>query len=153
MPQRVIHVGIGVWGKRWCNDFLKSSVADGTIEVAALVELDPQALEQGRIALGVDPERCFTDAARAFEATQADFCTVVVTPEHHERIFVIFQRLHSQLEFPGTGIGLATVRRVVLRHGGEVSAEGEINRGAVFSFTLEAVPESHGHDEQNHSAG
>ena len=45
-----------------------------------------QALEQGRIALGVDPERCFTDAARAFEATQADFCTVVVTPEHHERI-------------------------------------------------------------------
>ena len=37
MPQRVIHVGIGVWGKRWCNDFLKSSVADGTIEVACNV--------------------------------------------------------------------------------------------------------------------
>jgi len=86
MPQRVIHVGIGVWGKRWCNDFLKSSAADGTIEVAALVELDPQALEQGRQALGIPPSHCFTDAARAFETTRADFCTVVVTPEHHERI-------------------------------------------------------------------
>ena len=86
MAQRVIHVGIGVFGKRWCTEFLKGNVADGTIEVAALVDLDAQALEHGRKALGVAQERCFTDAARAFETTQADFCTVVVTPEHHERI-------------------------------------------------------------------
>jgi predicted dehydrogenase len=86
MPQRVIHVGIGVFGKRWCSEFLKSNVADGTIEVAALVDLDPEALEHGRKVLGVAQERCFTDAARAFKTTPADFCTVAVTPEHHERI-------------------------------------------------------------------
>ena len=45
-----------------------------------------QALAYGREALGVAPERCYTDAARAFAETQADFCTVAVTPEHHERI-------------------------------------------------------------------
>jgi predicted dehydrogenase len=84
--QRVIHVGIGVFGKRWCTEFLKANVADGTIEVAALVDVDPQALAYGRDALGIDPARCYTDAARAFAETRADFCTVVVTPEHHERI-------------------------------------------------------------------
>src|ERR1700716_1686556 len=86
MGQRVIHVGIGVFGKRWCTDFLKTNVADGTIEIAALVDIDPQALAYGREALAIPAERCYTDPARAFAEVKADFCTVVVTPEHHERI-------------------------------------------------------------------
>jgi predicted dehydrogenase len=86
VPQRVIHVGIGVFGKRWCTEFLKTNVADGTIEIAALVDVDPKALEYGRKALGVPAERCYTDARRAFAETKADFCTVVVTPEHHESV-------------------------------------------------------------------
>jgi len=86
VTQRVIHVGIGVFGKRWCSDFLKTNVADGTIEIAALVDIDPQALAYGRDALGIAEERCYTDPVRAFAETKADFCTVVVTPEHHERI-------------------------------------------------------------------
>jgi signal transduction histidine kinase len=53
-----------------------------------------------------------------------------------EQIFTIFQRLHSRNEYEGTGIGLATVRKIVERHGGTINADGEVNVGAKFLITL-----------------
>jgi PAS domain S-box-containing protein len=85
------------------------------------IALTSAPLQDGRV------EYCVRDNGCGFDMSYAG------------RLFGTFQRLHSAVQFEGTGIGLSTVKRIVERHGGAVRAAGEIGRGAAFFFTLPGI--------------
>ncbi|ULH18334.1 ATP-binding protein (plasmid) [Deinococcus sp. KNUC1210] len=83
---------------------------------------------------------------RVYAADQGDTWGIFVQdngvgfdPRYRERLFNLFQRLHTAQEVTGTGVGLASVRRLILKHGGQVFAEGHLEQGATFGFSLPKV--------------
>ena len=119
----------------WSVAALPTLDADPSLLRIALVNLLSNAVKFTR---GRSPARI-----EVFPAGSASAPAIAVrdngigfTPAHAGRLFGVFQRLHTQAEFEGTGVGLATVKRIVARHGGRVWAEAEPGLGATFFFSL-----------------
>ncbi|WP_254762979.1 PAS domain S-box protein [Natrinema marinum] len=90
---------------------------------------------------GDEPPQIHVDADRRGEMWRLSVRDegIGIDPADQNRVFEVFQRLHSHEEYAGTGIGLALCQRIVQRHGGEIWVDGRSGEGATFSFTLSAV--------------
>ncbi|MFC7231493.1 PAS domain-containing protein [Saliphagus sp. GCM10025308] len=125
---------------------IQESGADVTAESLPRVEGDPTQLRQVFQNLlsnaieysGDEPPRVHVTAERADDVWEVSVRDegIGIDPDDTDRIFEVFQRLHSQEEHAGTGIGLALCRRIVERHGGTIRADSEPGVGTTFTFTL-----------------
>ncbi len=117
------------------RDPLHEVMADGTL----LLQLFQNLIGNG-IKFCRDPSpRIHVSAART-ERDETEFSVrdngIGIAPQDYEEIFTVFRRLQNRSEFPGTGIGLATCRKIVERHGGRIWVESRSGEGSTFRFTI-----------------
>ena len=112
MAYRMIQIGLGDMGRDWCETSLPPNIKDGLVEVVAAVDINPGALKVAQDSLGLPAERCYTDLQKALNENSADFCTIVVTPAHHEAVvdLALAHDLHILSEKPIADTLTASVR-------------------------------------------
>jgi signal transduction histidine kinase len=125
-PERAVQFEIAPDVHAWGDPALLRTALENLLENSwKFTRKHPAArIEFGRTETGKGPAFFLRDDGAGFDMRNAS------------RLFGPFQRLHKESDFDGTGIGLATVERIIRRHGGRIWAEGEIERGAAFYFTL-----------------
>jgi two-component system sensor histidine kinase/response regulator len=125
-PERVADFDVAPGIKAWCDPTLTRAAMMNLLENSwKFTRKHPTArIEFGELAGPEGPIYYLRDDGAGFDMADVS------------RLFSPFQRLHKATEFEGTGIGLATVERIIRRHGGRIWAEGEVEHGATFFFTL-----------------
>jgi light-regulated signal transduction histidine kinase (bacteriophytochrome) len=138
-----LQVAIEESGAVVTHDPLPTVMADGT----QLVQLFQNLIGNAVKFRGEQPPRIHISAQKTSEVSKTSevwaFSVrdngIGIDPEYHERIFMIFQRLHSREEYEGTGIGLAVCRKILERHGGRIWVESQPGKGSTFYFTIPMI--------------
>jgi len=147
MVLRDLRVAIEESGAQVTHDPLPTVLADRTQLRQLLQNLIGNAIKYR----GERPPRIHVSARPGENGRQGQWVFSVrdngigIDPAHFDRIFQIFQRLHSRGEYSGTGIGLAVCKKIVERHGGRIWVESQPGKGSEFFFTLPAVAEEGAH--------
>jgi signal transduction histidine kinase len=157
----------------WLDDLIKQVIAetrpecdgrpiDFVVGELGIAEADPMLLKQAlanllsnAIKFTRHKQPAQVEIGRRNKINASDVNTYYVKDngagfdmKYYDKLFGVFQRLHSSSEYPGTGVGLAIVQRVIHRHGGRVWADSKLGEGATFYFTL--GPDSHGAAVESH---
>ena len=139
-----LQVAIEEAGATVTHDPLPTVLADPTQLMQLFQNLIGNAIKFRRdepptVHISARPAADAGPAGKMWEFSVADN-GIGIDPKFHERIFGVFQRLHTQRQYPGTGIGLAICKKIVERHGGRIWVESEPGKGSTFYFTLPAAP-------------